>query len=203
MIELEGIIKKPSPLTYDYATIKITQSRINKGLIAIPASLAKWFPQKNGEVQIYFDESSTPQTKHYTAYSSTQREYRIEGLTKWLRDNKIKTGDEIVIQLLDQEKFIYRITPEKRFINTTQKLEKHFDSSKSEIDASENIAVLTKWINQNKEKVSFNEYFRLSQTPFSGERVYIKRNEERIREQTPANIKILLGNIYHGQFLNL
>jgi len=37
------IIQKSS-LNYNYQTIKITKSRIDKGLIAIPRSLLDWFP---------------------------------------------------------------------------------------------------------------------------------------------------------------
>jgi hypothetical protein len=37
--------KVTSPINYNYATIKITQSRLDKGLIAIPMSLASFVGQ--------------------------------------------------------------------------------------------------------------------------------------------------------------
>ncbi len=47
------VIRTNSPISYNYATIKITQSRIDKGLMAIPAALAGWFPGRNDAIQVY------------------------------------------------------------------------------------------------------------------------------------------------------
>lgn len=44
---------KKSQINYSYTTIKVTQSRINKGLIAIPVTLANWFPGHNDTIQVY------------------------------------------------------------------------------------------------------------------------------------------------------
>lgn len=96
-----NIIKSVSSINYPYTTIKITQSRIDKGLIAVPISLAKeWFPKINTIIKVKLGNSNLLQFKNYSSYRSKTREARIGGLAEWFQQNKIIDGDEIVIQLL-------------------------------------------------------------------------------------------------------
>jgi hypothetical protein len=57
-------------------------------------------------------------------------------MADWFKETKIKSGDEIVIQVIDKENFIYRLIPEKKFISKTQELQHGFDNSESEQEAS-------------------------------------------------------------------
>ncbi|NIV11084.1 MAG: HNH endonuclease, partial [Aliifodinibius sp.] len=98
---MSKVVRSKSEINYSYATIKITQSRIDKGLIAIPVSLIKWFPDRNDTIQVYLSNSPVSQDKHYSSYRSSTRECRIGGMKEWFRQNNIKSGDEIVIQFID------------------------------------------------------------------------------------------------------
>lgn len=89
---MPNVIQSKSEINYNYATIKITQSRIDKGLIAIPVSLAKWFPDKIDTIQVHLSDSPVSQARHYSSYSSSTRECRIGGMKQWLRQNNIKIG---------------------------------------------------------------------------------------------------------------
>ena len=53
--EKSQILQKISDINYSYETVKLTQSRIDKGLLAIPRSIANWFPEHNGKIKILFD----------------------------------------------------------------------------------------------------------------------------------------------------
>jgi len=192
------MIKITSPINYSYATIKITQSRLDKGLIAIPMSLAKWFPEQNARIHIYLDDTIAPETKQYSSYKSRTRECRIGGMAEWFRDNKIKDGDEIVIQLIDKEHFVYRLIPESKFILKTHEIQNNLDSSESEISAKEEIKKLSKWAGIAQEKVLLNEYVRLINTIPTTERRYVNRRSKEARESTPCNLRVLLGDIYQG-----
>jgi len=192
------MIKITSPINYSYATIKITRSRLDKGLIAIPMSLAKWFPEQNARIHIYLDDSITPKTKQYSSYKSRTRECRIGGMAEWFRDNKIKDGDEIVIQLIEKEHFVYRLIPESRFILKTHEIQKNLDSSESEISAKEEIKKLSKWAGIAHGKVVLNEYVRLINTVPTTERRYVDRHSKQAKESTPYNLRVLLSDIYQG-----
>ena len=161
---MPNIIQSKSEINYSYATIKITQSRIDKGLIAIPVSIAKWFPNKNDTIQVHLSYSPVSEARHYSSYSSSTRECRIGGMREWFRQNDIKTGDEIVIQFLDKEKFIYRLIPERNFIVKTKELQHRFDLSENEQEALGEIKTLSQWIYLDKNKIMLNEYNRLTNT---------------------------------------
>lgn len=139
---MPNVIQSKSEINYSYATIKMTQSRIDKGLIAIPAGLSKWFPDKNDTIQVHLSDSPVSQAKHYSSYSSSTRECRIGGMKQWFRQNNINSGDEIVIQFIDEERFIYRLIPERNFIVKTKELQHMFDFSENEQEALGKITTL-------------------------------------------------------------
>lgn len=192
------VIRSSSPINYSYATIKITQSRIDKGLIAIPVALADWFPDHNEGIQVYLNDLPVSQAKHYSSYTSSARECRIEGLSKWFQQNSIGSGDEIVIQFIDKQRFIYRLIPERNFVSKTQELQHSFDRSKTEQEASGEITTLAQWTHLDEGKVILNEYYRLSTSVPLKERKFISRDTSRGRESTPANVRTLLEDIYEG-----
>ena len=52
------IIESVSSINYPYKTIKITQSRIDKGLVAIPVSLAiEWFRNCNTIIKVQYGDT--------------------------------------------------------------------------------------------------------------------------------------------------
>lgn len=193
------VIRSKSQINYSYATIKITQSRLDKGLIAIPVALAKWFPDHNETIQIYLNDSPVSQTKHYSSYNSSTRECRIGGMREWFQQNNIKSRDEIVIQLIDKESFTYRLIPERNFILKTKELQHSFDNSEAEKEASEKITILAQWTDLDKNTVTLNEYYRLTNTlPING-RQFINKHPSRARESVPSNLRTLLQHLYKGE----
>lgn len=195
--DFSQIIRIDSGIFYNYSTIRITQSRIDKGLFAIPRSLADWFPTFNTTIKVFLGYSHRPETKNYTAYESSSHESRIGGLREWFRSNNIKGGDEVVIQLIDQENHIYRLISEHNFLIKTQELQKDFDSSGSEAEASEKVQSLAEWTNSHKEVVSMSEYCRLVETAPVQERGFVERTM-RDRGAIASSLRVLLRGIYDG-----
>lgn len=198
MSESSQVILNKSEINYNYVTIKMTQSRIGKGLIAIPVSLIKWFPNSDGAIQIYLDDSSVLQTKKYSSYNSTTRECRIYGMREWFEKNKIKNGDEIVLQIIDKDKFVYRLINEANFITKTQQIQSKFDASVDEQEASQNLIEIANWTKATEEIVKLREFHRLIKETNIEERKRIIKRELSTKDSTPPNIKILLGKIYAG-----
>lgn len=197
------MIKIESKINYSYATIKVTQSRINKGLIAIPVSLVRWFPDHKTTIRVFLDESAVLHTKSYSPYTGSTRECRIGGMAEWYKENQLKDGDEIVVQLIDRKHFIYRLVPEQKFLLKTQELQNSLDKAKDENEASEKIISLAKWADFDKEKVILSEYHRLvKDQPIKDlpikERRYINRSSNRAKEVVPPNVRVLLEDLYHG-----
>jgi ribosomal protein L17 len=192
------MLKLESKINYSYATIKVTQSRINKGLIAIPVSLARWFPDHRTNIQIFLNESAVLHTKNYSPYTGSTRECRIGGMAEWYKENNLKEGDEIVVQLIDKKHFIYRLVPEQKFLLKTQELQNSLDKAKDENEASEKIISLAKWADLDKKKVVLNEYHRLIKAVPAKERLYINKSLNKAKENVPPNTRVLLVELYQG-----
>jgi hypothetical protein len=187
-----------SSLNYNYQTIKITKSRIDKGLIAIPRTLLGWFPEHNQDIKIFLDDFDEPQMKVYTSYKSKTRESRIGGLKEWINKGQFTDGDEIVIQCLDKERHIYHLSSEKLFVNYVQGLQKKFDSAENEETANDKIIKLSTFVDLTTKKTAINEYHRLSNLPLEDKRKYVTRKSNKTKEQIPYNLRIIVGEIYKG-----
>ncbi len=192
------VVRSKSEINYDYATVRLTQSRIDKGLIAVPVSLARWFPAQNANIQIHFNDSPTSQSKRYSPYSGSTKECRIGGVRQWFEQNDLKSGDEIVIQLVDKDRFVYRLLPESRFIAGTQRLQASFDSSANEEEASEQIGRLSKWTNAGRSTVGLSEFRRLADISISVGRGLTSRKAGKSKESTAPSLRTLLGQLYRG-----
>lgn len=198
MMELSQIIRNKSKINYSYVTVKMTQGRINKGLIAIPVSLSKWFPGHNGVIQVYLDNSTDLEIKKYSSYDSSTRECRIYGMRRWFEKNRIKDEDEIVIQIIDQNNFKYRLIRESNFIIKTQQIQNKFDNSIDEQQASQHLNEIVNWTKIKEEIVKLSEFHRLIRQTNIEERKRTIRRKASMRESTPPSIRILLSRIYSG-----
>jgi len=195
---LSQAIQSKSKINYNYLTIKMTQSRIDKGLIAIPRSLVDFFPNGNADIRVYLNDFSKPEVTTYSYYKGTTRENRIGGMAHWFEENNIQNGDEIVIQIIDTDKHIYRLIPENKFIVKTKTLQTKFDTSKNDDDASENIKHIGEWMNLQKRDVAIREFYRMAQETSIPKRGYVERELDRVRENVPHSSRVLLDYIYQG-----
>ncbi|MYE90174.1 hypothetical protein F4X33_14380, partial [Candidatus Poribacteria bacterium] len=191
-------MKTKSEINYNYQTIKISQSRINRGLIALPRSLTRWFPDHNTTIRVYLGDSPIPEVKNYTSYTGSTNESRIGGMADWFNANNIRDGDEIVIQLIDEQERIYRLIAENDFIIKTKELQDGFDNSQAEDEALEGVVQLANWTELDNSKVSLNEYRRLVETMPVRKRGYVSRQSNQTRERAPHNLRVLLGELYQG-----
>lgn len=196
-INSKKLIEK-SKINYDYKSIRITKSRIEKGLLAIPKSFSNYLPNSNQKIKVYLNDSVIPQIKTFSSFDSPTNENRIGGLKNWFLENEIKEGDEIVLQILDKEKFIYRLFKEEIFLKKTEEFQTDFDNSKDEKTAEEKIERISNLTQVDQNKIVYNEFLRL--TKYSNEEVRkrLKISNRLNRETTPSGIRTILGNIYGG-----
>jgi len=195
---MQNLIKSESIIKHEYATIKITRSRIEKGLIAIPQSLISWFPASNMEIKIYLGVSGIMQLKQYSSFSSSTREARIGGMKQWFTDMNFSDGDEIVIQILDKNNNIYRIIKEKDFIDNVGFLRQNLENSKDDEEAATELLSLSNLVNKDIYEIAISEYVHLLTVENETERE-LKTIDRRVAKgKVPPNIKLLLGTIYYG-----
>lgn len=191
-------IQSKSKINYNYQTIRITKSRIEKGLLAIPISMMKLFPQSNTPIKLFLDDSNVSQLKNFSSFKSSTKESRIGGLRDWLNKHRIKDGDEIVIQVIDKTNFVYRLIPEKLFISRICDFQTVFDEVMEEEEVNKNLEKLQILTQMEKTVIYLNEYYRICKNKDIIPRKRIKLKPSDIYENTPNNIRVLLGNLHRG-----
>lgn len=188
--------KIKSKIPFNYKTIRVTQSRLNKGLLAIPVSLIDYFPKQKGKIYMVMGTNDRIIAKTFTPYTSSSRECRIGGMRDFYEKFNLKDGDEIVVQILDTNK--YRIMTEKQFEDIVERMEKEFDESESEDVASSKLDEISKIVNTTQKETLWSEYSRLT-------KMEIKKRErkalrpKRSKESTTPSIRKLLAEIYDGK----
>jgi len=184
-----------SELPFDYVTIKVTQSRIDKGLIAIPVSLIDLFPQKSDKIFLV-NEFGKTESKSFTPYSSSSRECRIGGLRKFFDTYKVVDGEELVIQMIDE--ITFRLIPEKLFKKILNSYLSDFKKSTNDIEIEKIISNISVFSNLPKSEVLRNEFVLLSKERIK-ERKMVEKNKFSVRERVPFSIRKILLELYAGK----
>ena len=184
-----------SKLPFNYKTIRVTQSRIDKGLLAIPVSLIDYFPKRGAKIHVAFGGNKKPALKQFTPYTSSSRETRIGGMKSFYEDFSIKDGDEVVIQILDDN--LYRIFTEKQFENNITRIEDELDKSKDEVEACSKLEQISTITNYGFEETILSEFYRLSKKDF--EKRISKSRVIKAKTSVPASIRKILSTIYNGK----
>ncbi|GAB4300652.1 MAG: hypothetical protein Kow0098_28200 [Ignavibacteriaceae bacterium] len=55
-------------------------------------------------------------------------------MKQWFIKNKIKNGDELVLQIPDNKKFIYRLLKEEGLLKMTKEFQRKLDDAKDDND---------------------------------------------------------------------
>jgi hypothetical protein len=187
--------KVKSHIPFDYITVKTTKSRIDKGLLAIPVSLIDLFPRTSTKIFL-INETGKEEIKSFTPYNSSSRECRIGGLKEFYTKNTIKDGDELVIQLFDDDKF--KIIPERIFEKDVLDLETKIEKSRDEKETNKLLTQLSQITNKNSKEVLKSEFARLSNNEIS-ERKTKEIPKSRVNENVPFSIKKILLGLYDGK----
>lgn len=135
-------------------------------------------------------------TKTFTPYTSSSRECRIGGMRDFYGKFNLKDGDEIVVQILDTNK--YRILTEKQFEDIVKETEKEFDESESEAVASSKLEAISKIVNTSPKETLWSEYSRLAKMDIKERKQKIVKPRE-AKESAPPPIRKLLAEAYDGK----
>ncbi len=189
------MIRSRVNIPFNYSTIRLTKSRIDKGLLAIPVSLINLFSKDYSTVTL-INENGKEETKTFTPYTSSSRESRIGGMREFYENYKLKSGDEIIIQKINEMKF--KIIPERIFHSAVKNSENMFDASENYKQFSKIIEEVSKTTNQDKETVIRNEFVRLS-TKSIDHRNIVNKKSLSIYESVPYSIRKTLLFLYRGR----
>jgi len=190
--------KVHSIIGYDYMTIRVTGGRINKGLLAVPVSLTHVFPDRKQKIKVYFDGDKNYSELNFTPYTDSSRECRIGGMRKWFRLHGIRNNDELVLQIIDRDKYIFRLTSEKRHVRMIRSFQRGLDSAQDEAGLSAKIKKLAVTANVSQRDVLENEFVRLTKRHES-DRDALAVPEQEKNASVSRSIRKILGEIYQGR----
>jgi hypothetical protein len=185
-----------SALPFTYKTIRLTQSRLNKGLLAVPVTLLDYFPKKRTTVDVFMGTSSTAVEKTFTPYSSSSGECRIGGMRPFYEHYRLMDGDEIVVQFLADGKF--RFMTEEQYEAVVKRVEKEFDVAENEDAAAAKLRLLSGITCSSPTDTLWSEYFRLSRAAVSI-RTRTQPRPRSEKESAPPSLRRLLTDIYGGR----
>ncbi len=158
-------------------------------------SLIELFPKNINKIFLV-DEYGKIESKTFTPYNSKSRECRIGGLRKFYESYNVVDGDELVIQLLDDEKF--RIMPEKLFQSILKDKLVHFENSNNEAEIEKNLCQISNITNLSKIEFLKNDFILLSKEKIGG-RNNIEKNKILVKENVPYYIRKILLELYSGK----
>jgi hypothetical protein len=94
----------------DFCVLKITQSRIHTGLIAIRKESAELlFPPVRTRIKLLMTGSDKAVIKLFAPFDSSTREARIYGMSDWYRANEITAGTRVSIERLSRREWLYSL----------------------------------------------------------------------------------------------
>jgi hypothetical protein len=184
-----------SDIPLSYITVKVTKSRMNKGLLAIPMSLIDLFPKEKSFVFIENDRGVF-EKKTYTPYTSTSRECRIGGMNDFYNRHAIENNDELVIQKIENNRF--KLLPEKLFKKNIVSSLLNFENSNNEIDADHHLKEISKLSNLDRNTILCNEFIHLAHKEIQA-RETEQRKSSKLKESVSLPIRKILLSLYKGK----
>lgn len=186
---------RTSPIPFFYTTIVVTRSRIEKGLLAIPASISNLFPQASGRVYL-LNEVGEWVGKTFTAYDSRSKEVRIGGMRDFYQRYGVQHGDQLVLHVHDSGR--YELLPEKLVQQNVLALESRLENALTEAEADSVISELAAVTHASPNEVLTNEFVRLAHQTPSRRRIRVRR-DIRVRDHIPPSLRKILLSLYHGR----
>lgn len=176
--------------------IKLTASRIAKGLLAIPKRYERLLPRRAGEVAVLLEDTPAAERKRFIPCGSLARESRIYGLRDWLEQHNAETGDWVEVSPIDAVNAVYRIVFRRR-AQEEERCRQAFQSADREDEATEALAGLARAQWRSRRRAALKELNRLAQIDLPRERIHLQSANR--YEGAPPFVRVLLRIIYGGR----
>jgi rubredoxin len=180
-------------------TIYATDSRISKGLLAIPRRKSSEFPATKGKILVVFDDGTRVEPKIYVPYNPKIKECRVFGLSRWFSRHGIVAGDAITITVEDPVKGIYRIALD-RFVQQRRAAEARrqlYKADSPEI-AGEQLRRLAESRKEKVQEIAFQEIALIAQRPLL-KRKRVTAIQRGRAEAVPPALRALLEALHQGK----
>lgn len=186
----------------DSFSIRVTKSRLEKGLLAIPKKHADLFPTKKSEIKVVFDDQKEEkfERKSYLPDDKRVKENRIFGLGHWFALRGMKPGDRLTISVLDKQKGIYRLALDRHIREQqekrTQQALTYAPNEEVALEQFELLAQITKRGRRRTAKEALLEISRETSYQLRSRGKFTRVSQ--LETVNPA-IRVLLGELHLGK----
>jgi hypothetical protein len=181
-------------------TIRVSASRLNKGLIAIPRQFKDLFPADKTRIQVAFDDEAKVRALTFHPYDALVKETRIFGLGNWFKSRGVREGDLISVVLENREQWLYRINLDRYLEERQQtKARQQLQTAQSDLEAEQQLNTLSRLTKKRPREVAHQELLRIAQQSRRESRPSILPATSERHEGVPSGVRILLRELHDGK----
>ena len=180
-------------------TIYATDSRLSKGLLAIPRKFSEEFPSTKGKVLVVFDDGTKVEPKIYVPYDPKIKECRLFGLSRWFSRRAVVAGDAITITIEDPKNRVYRLAL-NRFVEERRAVEARrllYTATSDDIAVTQ-LRTLAESRRRKPQDIALEEIALLAQRPVAKRKRAMMLHRGRA-EAVPPPLRALLEAIHSGK----
>jgi hypothetical protein len=181
-------------------TIRLSASRLGKGLLAIPQRFKNWFPSEKGQIQVIFDDEEKSKALTFHPYDLVAKENRIFGLSHWFSKRRVGEGDLISITLEDLDRRVYRIALD-RFVREReeQKSRQKLHVARTDLEAEQHLSTLSRLTRKRPRQLAKEELLRIAQESPRQPRPRVLPGVAERHGGVPSGIRVLLRELHDGK----
>jgi hypothetical protein len=144
-------------------TMRVSASRLKKGLLAIPQEFKDWFPREKGQIHVVFDDEEKTRALTFNPYGPEVKENRIFGVGRWFSKRGVREGDLISITLEDQDRRLYRISLD-RFVRerAEQEARQKLHAARTDAEAEQELSTLARLTRKRPRELVQEELLRIA-----------------------------------------
>jgi 5-methylcytosine-specific restriction endonuclease McrA len=180
--------------------IRVSASRLEKGLLAVPQKFRTWFPSEKGQIQIIFDDEEKAWPLTFHPHDPVVKESRIFGLSHWFSKRNVGEGDLISITLEDPAKRLYRISLD-RFIHEQEerKSRQKLRRAQTDVEAERELSALSRLTRKRRRRLAREELLRIAgESPRRPRPRVVPSSVDRYGG-VPSGIRVLLRELHDGK----
>jgi len=181
-------------------TIRVSASRLEKGLLAIPQKFKDWFPGEKGHIQVVFDDEEKAKALNFHPCDPVIKENRIFGLGRWFSKRRVDEGDLISVTLEDLDGRLYRIALD-RFVREReeQKSRQKLQVARTDSEAEQELSTLSRLTGKRPRRLAREELLRIAQGSLRQPRPRVFPGAADRHGGVPSGIRVLLREFYDGK----
>jgi hypothetical protein len=181
-------------------TIRVSASRLEKGLLAIPQRFRSLFPRERCQIKVLLDDGDKPEVVTFHPSDPVVKETRIFGLARWFSKRNVQEGELVTITIEDSGKQIYRIALD-RFIRERQEKQtrQRLRSAQTDAAAKQELSTLARLTGKRPRQLAEEELMRIAQkSPYQPRPRVLAAASNRF-EGVPSGIRTLLRELHEGK----